>query len=96
MRTSTCPSAQQWQQLLLGQASQAEAELLESHLAECTLCLQVVRGIREVDTLAEEMRSRATPPDRPIPEPSIITTERRPARLAPTAMPIPSSSREHW
>src|SRR5262249_54159776 len=68
VRASVCPSAQQWQQLVLGQTPEAEAQALEAHLAECSACLDVVRGIKTDDTLTEEFRSQATPADRPIPE----------------------------
>jgi serine/threonine protein kinase/WD40 repeat protein len=53
MSTPTpCPDQRQLHRLLTGLIAGEDAPALESHLAECALCLRVARGLRAGDPLA--------------------------------------------
>src|SRR5580700_4362480 len=42
-----CPSTEQWQHLLDGQASEAEQQSLERHLCQCFQCEQLLARLTE-------------------------------------------------
>ena len=59
--TSSCPTPQELERLVLGQLPEPEAERSEQHLMECAACLRTVQTLMERDTLAEVMRSGRQP-----------------------------------
>jgi hypothetical protein len=54
---SACPDGVVPRDLLLGRVSDADAERLEAHLAQCPRCLETVRTLRINDTLLDALRS---------------------------------------
>src|SRR5438309_1579156 len=52
----SCPSAQELQELLLGNLSDAMAEELEEHLLHCPVCVETLRSLPTADTLLSAIR----------------------------------------
>jgi Leucine-rich repeat (LRR) protein len=68
MVVTSCPGPQQWQQLLVGQLPEREADELDRHLATCSACLESLRTMQANDTLVDAVRSQAATPLPPVPE----------------------------
>jgi hypothetical protein len=56
----SCPSRTDLHRFFLGQTTAAEAEQIESHLAQCRPCLDLLQSIRAQDTLLEAVEAQAT------------------------------------
>jgi len=65
-RSAICPDVGDLQRFVLGQSPDAEAERLESHLAQCPACVEALATLHGQDTLTDAVRGQAkaaTEPD---------------------------------
>src|SRR5207253_1772323 len=63
-RVMTCPSVEQFQQLLEGRLIPAEAESMAEHIEQCSDCPRTIAGLND-DTLVSALRSAARLPADP-------------------------------